>query len=53
MQMAPYLCDWLGCDVPICEDHALHLGENVDVCPTHNAYRGLLSRLLTFEGATT
>lgn len=49
MQMAPYLCDWLGCDVPICEDHALHLGPDLDVCPTHNAYRGLFSRLLTYE----
>lgn len=46
MAMAPYLCDWPGCDVPICEDHVLHLGPNLDVCPTHNARRGLFSRLL-------
>jgi hypothetical protein len=46
MAMAPYLCDWPGCDVPICEDHALHLGPDLDVCPTHNHQRGLLSRLL-------
>jgi hypothetical protein len=46
LAMAPYLCDWPGCDVPICEDHALHLGPNLDVCPTHNARRGLFSRLL-------
>lgn len=46
MAMAPYLCDWLGCDVPICEDHRLSLGPDLDVCPTHNARRGLFSRLL-------
>lgn len=52
MQMAPYLCDWPGCDVPICGDHALHLGPELDVCPTHNHQRGLLSRLLPMpEGA--
>lgn len=46
MAMAPYLCDWPGCDVPICEDHRLALGPDIDVCPTHNARRGLFSRLL-------
>lgn len=46
MAMAPYLCDWPGCDVPICEDHRLALGPELDVCPTHNARRGLFSRLL-------
>lgn len=46
MAMAPYLCDFPGCDVPICEDHVLSLGPDLDVCPTHNARRGLLSRLL-------
>lgn len=46
MQMAGLLCDWPGCDVPICEDHALHLGPDLDVCPTHNHQRGLFSRLL-------
>ncbi len=46
MAMAPYLCDWPGCDVPICEQHRLALGPELDVCPTHNARRGLLSRLL-------
>lgn len=51
-QMAPYLCDWPGCDVPICEDHALHLGPDLDVCPHHNHQRGLLSRLLTYEGVS-
>lgn len=47
MCMAPYLCDWPGCDVPICSDHVLELGPELHVCPTHNHKRGLLSRLLT------
>lgn len=46
MCIAPFLCDWPGCDVPICGDHALELGENLHVCPHHNHQRGLLSRLL-------
>jgi hypothetical protein len=46
MAMAPFLCDWPGCDVPICPDHVLELGADVHVCPTHNARRGLFSRLL-------
>lgn len=34
------LCDWpirLGktCDVPICDEHATPVGENLDYCPTH------------------
>jgi hypothetical protein len=53
MQMASYLCDWPGCDAPICEDHRLALGPELDVCPHHNARRGLLSRLLPAPGATT
>jgi hypothetical protein len=46
LEMAPYLCDWLGCNVPFCELHRLSLGPNLDVCPTHNSQRGLFSRLL-------
>lgn len=46
MAMAPYLCDWPGCDVPFCGDHRLNLGPELDVCPTHNHVRGLFSRLL-------
>jgi hypothetical protein len=40
------LCDWPGCDAPMCDEHALALADNLDVCPTHNHRRGLLSRLL-------
>jgi hypothetical protein len=46
MQMTHYLCDWPGCDIPICGDHALELADDLHVCPTHNHQRGLLSRLL-------
>lgn len=46
--MAPtgYLCDWLGCNSPICERHAEQLVPGFDFCPTHNSRRGLFSRLL-------
>lgn len=43
---ADYLCDWLGCNRPICELHAQQLVPGYDFCPHHNAARGLLSRLL-------
>lgn len=43
---ANYLCDWLGCNVPICDDHRQQLVPGFDFCPHHNARRGLLSRLL-------
>lgn len=46
MAMTCVLCDWPGCDVPMCEQHALNIGPDLDVCPTHNHRRGLLSRLL-------
>jgi hypothetical protein len=46
MQMAHYLCDFPGCNAPFCEQHRLNLGPEIDVCPTHNARRGLFSRLL-------
>jgi hypothetical protein len=46
MAMTCALCDWPGCDVPMCKDHALKLGPDLDVCPTHNHRKGLLSRLL-------
>lgn len=46
MAMAPYLCDFHGCNRPFCEDHRLSLGPDLDVCPDHNARRGLFSRLL-------
>lgn len=46
MCMAPYLCDWPGCNAPFCEDHRLNVGPDLDVCPTHNHKRGLFSRLL-------
>ncbi|HEY8359193.1 MAG TPA: hypothetical protein VIL30_17225 [Ramlibacter sp.] len=46
MAITTYLCDWPGCNVPFCEDHCLNLGPDLDVCPTHNARRGLFSRLL-------
>lgn len=32
---APYLCDWPGCDVPICKRHATRAGQDLDVCPPH------------------
>lgn len=53
MAIAPYLCDRPGCDVPFCEDHRLNLGPDVDVCPTHNARRGLFSRLLPAPAGAT
>jgi hypothetical protein len=43
---ANYLCDWLGCNRPICERHAQQLVPGFDFCPTHNSVRGLFSRLL-------
>lgn len=43
---AHYLCDWIGCNAPICEKHAQQLVPGYDFCPHHNAARGLLSRLL-------
>lgn len=46
LAMAPYLCDWPGCNVPFCEPHRLNVGAGLDVCPTHNHRRGLFSRLL-------
>jgi hypothetical protein len=52
MQVATLLCDFptgIGqtCSAAMCDAHALALGEEYDLCPTHNAQRGLLSRLLT------
>lgn len=46
MAMATLLCDWLGCNAPMCPDHALNVGPDLDLCPTHNSQRGLFSRLL-------
>lgn len=46
MCITTVLCDWPGCDAPMCEQHALKLGPDLDVCPTHNHRKGLLSRLL-------
>lgn len=46
MAPAGYLCDWLGCNSPICHAHAQQLVAGFDFCPHHNAQRGLLSRLL-------
>lgn len=43
---ADYLCDWLGCNVPVCEQHRAQLVPGFDFCPTHNSVRGLFSRLL-------
>lgn len=43
---ATYLCDWLGCNSPICDKHAQQLVPGFDFCPTHNSVRGLFSRLL-------
>lgn len=43
---AHYLCDWLGCNSPMCEQHAQQLVAGFDFCPTHNSRRGLFSRLL-------
>jgi hypothetical protein len=41
-----HLCDWLGCNAPMCAQHAQELVPGFDFCPHHNARRGLLSRLL-------
>lgn len=41
-----HLCDWLGCNAPMCERHAQQLVPGFDFCPTHNSQRGLFSRLL-------
>lgn len=41
-----HLCDWLGCNVPMCGRHAQELVPGFDFCPTHNSVRGLFSRLL-------
>lgn len=46
MAPAGYLCDWLGCNSPICDQHAQQLVPGFDFCPTHNSQRGLFSRLL-------
>jgi hypothetical protein len=46
MAPASYLCDWLGCNVPVCNDHRQQLVAGFDFCPTHNSARGLFSRLL-------
>lgn len=46
MCITGFECDWPGCNVPFCGDHRLNLGPDLDVCPTHNAHRGLFSRLL-------
>ena len=37
---ATLLCDFpkgngKTCDAPICEHHALHVGDNLDYCPNH------------------
>lgn len=32
---AEYLCDWPGCDAPICWRHATPIGWQVDHCPAH------------------
>lgn len=39
--MAEYACDWPGCDIPLCPDHAMPVGEEVHFCPSHRAQPGL------------
>jgi hypothetical protein len=46
MAFTTRLCDWLGCNRPMCEQHAAQLVPGFDFCPTHNSRRGLFSRLL-------
>lgn len=46
MAITTHLCDWLGCNVPMCSQHAQELVPGFDFCPTHNSRRGLFSRLL-------
>lgn len=47
LAITTHLCDWLGCNVPMCSRHAQQLVPGFDFCPTHNSVRGLFSRLLT------
>ncbi|MCL2856186.1 MAG: hypothetical protein FWE19_00480 [Oscillospiraceae bacterium] len=36
---APVLCD--ACGLPVCQDHAHHTDEGVNLCPTHNTPEGI------------
>lgn len=30
------LCDYPGCDKPMCHEHSIHIGEDTDVCMEHS-----------------